>query len=374
MPWESRAVANDIQMLGSLLLFKNSNLLVVTLEKSCLVLTLLLTWNFLDLLLTTTTLQSSKPRNFTTLLCYHQIWLIQKNLWNTINKLLHRIAKPSFPSSFYLNSLPQSFLHFSQIKFTNFDHQFYLAPPLPHHIFLQISNLLSFPFSILQPLLKSPHLLKFSWHFLWSRSNPYLTPQTMQICSTSHNHKYHHLSLSTGVFPDQFKICTSYSQKIQPWQRKLIQLQANISPILPIQTYRRLVKNRLTEHLNENNLMNSFQSAYTKFNSTETTLLAVHDHIIRAVSQQQVTGLCLLDLSAAFDTIDHSILLRIASNLGLDSLKLSYLGFTLTFHLGPSLLISMASNLLPLNFSMVFLKVLFLALFSSFSIQLHSAQ
>ena len=49
--------------------------------------------------------------------------------------------------------------------------------------------------------------------------------------------------------------------------------------------------------------MNSFQSAYTKFNSTETTLLAVHDHIIRAMSQQQVTGLCLLDLSAAFDTI-----------------------------------------------------------------------
>ena len=41
---------------------------------------------------------------------------------------------------------------------------------------------------------------------------------------------------------------------------------------------------RLADHLNENNLMNSFQSAYTKFNSTETTLLAVHDHIIRAMS------------------------------------------------------------------------------------------
>ena len=52
------------------------------------------------------------------------------------------------------------------------------------------------------------------------------------------------------------------------------------------------------------------QSAYTKFNSTETTLLAVHDHIIIAMSQQQVTGLCLLDLSAAFDTIDHSIFLH----------------------------------------------------------------
>ena len=61
--------------------------------------------------------------------------------------------------------------------------------------------------------------------------------------------------------------------------------------------------------------MNSFQSAYTKFNSTETTLLAVHDHIIRAMSQQQVTGLCLLDLSAAFDTIDHTILLHASTQI-----------------------------------------------------------
>ena len=72
--------------------------------------------------------------------------------------------------------------------------------------------------------------------------------------------------------------------------------------------------------------MNSFQSAYTKFNSTETTLLAVHDHIIRAMSQQQVTGLCLLDLSAAFDTIDHSILLhRLKSWFGFTETVLSWI-------------------------------------------------
>ena len=57
-------------------------------------------------------------------------------------------------------------------------------------------------------------------------------------------------------------------------------------------------------------MFNTFQSAYRKFHSTETTLLALHDYLIRAISRQQVTCLCLLDLSAAFDTIDHSILLR----------------------------------------------------------------
>jgi uncharacterized protein YukE len=47
--------------------------------------------------------------------------------------------------------------------------------------------------------------------------------------------------------------------------------------------------------------MNSFQSVYTKFNSDETTLLVVLDHIIRAMSQQQVIGLRLLDFSATYD-------------------------------------------------------------------------
>jgi hypothetical protein len=69
-------------------------------------------------------------------------------------------------------------------------------------------------------------------------------------------------------------------------------------------------------------LLNSFQSAYTKFHSTETALLAVHDQLIRANSQQQVSCLCLLDLSAAFDTIDHSILLeRLSSWFGISGMR-----------------------------------------------------
>jgi len=40
-----------------------------------------------------------------------------------------------------------------------------------------------------------------------------------------------------------------------------------------------------------------------KHHSTETTLLSVHDHIVKAISHQEVTCLTLLDLSIAFDTI-----------------------------------------------------------------------
>ena len=70
----------------------------------------------------------------------------------------------------------------------------------------------------------------------------------------------------------------------------------------------------------------SFQSAYTKFHLTESARLAVNDHIINAISQQKVTGLCVLDLSAAFDTIDHFIVIeRLTSWFGLNDTVLSWI-------------------------------------------------
>ena len=72
----------------------------------------------------------------------------------------------------------------------------------------------------------------------------------------------------------------------------------------------RIVKSHLNDHLSSSNLYNPNPSAYTKFHSTETTLLSLHFHLITAISHQQVSCLCLLDFSAAFDTIDHYILLH----------------------------------------------------------------
>ena len=51
------------------------------------------------------------------------------------------------------------------------------------------------------------------------------------------------------------------------------------------------------------------QSAYRKFHSTETALLKIHSDILASMDAGKVTALTLLDPSAAFDTIDHTILL-----------------------------------------------------------------
>ena len=59
--------------------------------------------------------------------------------------------------------------------------------------------------------------------------------------------------------------------------------------------------------------------------STETVLLSVYNSIITAMSSQQVTAVCMLDLSSTFDTIDHSILLnRLSTWFGIEGCALNW--------------------------------------------------
>jgi len=83
----------------------------------------------------------------------------------------------------------------------------------------------------------------------------------------------------------------------------------------------RVIHTRLLTHLNSFPSLSPFQSAYRKFHSCETALLSIYNDLLHACDNQKVSALILLDLSAAFDTIDHSILLtRLSSNFGLSGL------------------------------------------------------
>ena len=72
----------------------------------------------------------------------------------------------------------------------------------------------------------------------------------------------------------------------------------------------RVVAARLSAHMSEHNLSEPCQSAYTSNHSVQTALLCEQNNILKATDNQQVTILVLLDLSAAFDTVDHKVLLR----------------------------------------------------------------
>jgi len=69
------------------------------------------------------------------------------------------------------------------------------------------------------------------------------------------------------------------------------------------------VLTRLQPHLLGSTNFSEFQSAYQKGHSTESALLEILDGVYTAADNKEVTMLIGLDLSAAFDTVNHEILL-----------------------------------------------------------------
>ena len=80
-----------------------------------------------------------------------------------------------------------------------------------------------------------------------------------------------------------------------------------------------VVIQRLEVHITRNDLHDSVQSAYRKQHSTETALLKIHNDIGTSMDQKKCTLLASLDLSAAFDTVDHSIFLFTDFNTSMES-------------------------------------------------------
>ena len=72
----------------------------------------------------------------------------------------------------------------------------------------------------------------------------------------------------------------------------------------------RLVSLQLAKYLKVNNLLPDLQSAYRAMHSTETAVLKVLSDILLALDSGNLLMLTLLDLSAAFDSVDHDTLLK----------------------------------------------------------------
>ena len=87
----------------------------------------------------------------------------------------------------------------------------------------------------------------------------------------------------------------------------------------------RVIANQLSSHMTVNKQYMPVQSAYRPLHSTETALLKVMNDLLLAVDNRNGVILVLLDLSAAFDTIDHDILInRLAQQIGITGQALQW--------------------------------------------------
>ena len=134
-------------------------------------------------------------------------------------------------------------------------------------------------------------------------------------------------SLLTGTFPESLKTAV-----IKPLLKKRNLDASVISNYRPISNLpfigkiiEKVVYLQLNSFLTSNNLLDKFQSGFRPHHSTETALTKVLNDIRMNSDSSKNTILVLLDLSAAFDTIDHSILLdRLENWVGLSGLVLQW--------------------------------------------------
>ena len=109
----------------------------------------------------------------------------------------------------------------------------------------------------------------------------------------------------------------------------------------------RVVAKQLVDHIHQHDLDNSYQSAYKPGHSTETALLSIKNDIHLSLS----TALVLLDLSTAFNTIDHSTLLGCLLDwFGVGGTALKWFSSYLTEHYQCVKIGSALSNLQKLLF------------------------
>ena len=250
-----------------------------------------------------------------------------RTLWKTLNTILHRNPSNSLPESPDAPSLANTFLDFFKDKIERIRTKFlpsdspdpFLFPPAPPP---KLINFIPATLTEIHKLISSSEnkqcLLDSIPTFLLKLCFNELGPIITNLVN---------LSLSEGIFPSSFK-----QALVQPLLKKPSLSTDDLNNFRPISNLNfiskileKVVASRIQSHLSSNSLSSSFQSAYRIFHSTETTLLKIHNDLILAMDRGEVTSLILLDLSAAFDTVDHSILLtRFQNWFGLDGLSLAW--------------------------------------------------
>ena len=123
------------------------------------------------------------------------------------------------------------------------------------------------------------------------------------------------MSLEQGEFSTKWKVAV-----VRPLLKKLgLELiNPNYRPVSNLPFISKVVENcmllQLSRHCKDFNLQLDYQSAYCEDYSCETAVLKISNNVLWAFEHQSIMSLVAIDLSAAFDTVDHAILLNILNN------------------------------------------------------------
>ena len=239
-----------------------------------------------------------------------------RSLWQEFNKILHRCPKMYLPDHSSIRALVNTFSSFFINKISIIRSSFpsgscsnVLTPPNTREVLHNLS----------QPVTDA-EVRRLVWSAPCKSSDldplpTCLVKDCIDVLVTPIV-SIVNISLSERCFPTHFK-----SALVSPLLKEPKLNRADMKNYRPVSNLSflskilgKVVASHLNSLINSSHTSNDYQSAYRKFHSTETALLKIHNDILSSMDDGRVTALTLLDLSAVFDTMDHTILLRRLGN------------------------------------------------------------
>ena len=123
-----------------------------------------------------------------------------------------------------------------------------------------------------------------------------------------------HESLTSGTAPSFYITHIIKKPSIDPSSFNNYRPISNLEILY--RTLERVISKQLSHFLTTNNILCTFQSDYVPNKSTETAITRVTIHIVCDLNNTYLT-IIVLDLSAAFDSFDHSLLISRLANIGI---------------------------------------------------------
>ena len=247
----------------------------------------------------------------------------QKILFNTVDKLLHRRPEKRYPTTSSTVDTANNFAEFFHNKIVAIQDALSCEPSLSDHQICLAEEQSSCELAVFQTVpvkvvghlidvtgLKSCDLDPVPAHILKGCKSTLLPTLTRII----------NLSLQSACMPGQIKEAV-----VRPKLKKEsldFEEYSNFRPISNLKFVSKIIEKavavQVKNYITDNDLDESLQSAYTHLHSTETALLKVQNDILCTIDDNKCVALLLLDMSSAFDTVDHRLLLdRLCNRFGL---------------------------------------------------------
>lgn len=133
------------------------------------------------------------------------------------------------------------------------------------------------------------------------------------------------LSIKSQKFPESWK-----RSKVIPLHKKdEVTYPKNYRPVslLPVlsKVLERVIFEQMISYLEENHLLHHSHHGFRSSHSTATALIEMYDQWIEAFENDKITAVVMLDLSAAFDVVDHDIMIQKLEILGFEESVISWL-------------------------------------------------